>query len=211
LNRINEDFIEKEINAFPQFEIEQDQKEKMLQEIFSNQVNRSDRYQGVLSKYKYVMALAATFLISLTLVFGWVNNRNAEQLFGETKILTDIDVSIQKLRNLSIPYIYDKSNLDTDIKVKDYLSKYYGNPALNEVFLTWKQLREQDGDITEEEIENTKLNIIFTTNPQNADFLIEKTSVNTVSVTWKDEMTGATKKVVCKLEGERWLISEIKQ
>jgi hypothetical protein len=209
LNHINEETIVKELNEFPQFTIDVGQKEKMLREVISGRGNLS-KSRSLFSVAKYVAALAATILLSFAMITGWVGNQNAAKLNTEKKIINDVGISLEKLRIITIPYLYENSKLKTDEQVKKLLGNYYQNPALAEIFLTWQEARMDDGTISEQEIENSKLKIIFGDNPQSSETSIEKTGRDKVTVTRMEKKTGSIFTLECNLEGNRWMISEIK-
>jgi hypothetical protein len=157
------------------------------------------------------VAYAATLLLTFSLIFGYLSYQRAS-LFKYQKIENDISVSIEKVRVLFDKNRSNTSGVDSPKEVNELLSRYFSSYALADMVDAVALLK--DKEIKSEEAYNKliagKPVEITMTNIIKADGIsVEKLSKQEISVSWYDEILSKNVSVKCKIEDEKWIITNI--
>ncbi|MDQ0270961.1 hypothetical protein [Cytobacillus purgationiresistens] len=201
-------------NGFPKFEVDPDKNEEILNSILHyekdsiNHPKTQNKKWHSITKTSNIVLLAACFLIIFGALFGMIYYQSAS-LYKEDKILSDINVAIEKPRILLIPHYFEKSGIKDQKDAYLLLENYYSGSALNEIKEFW-EVNNTKEVVYEKDIEGTIVEFSMGALNDAEDIRVEKIQNNNRRINYYDVHLKKEITLDCELVAKKWLIYAIR-
>ncbi|MBT2687783.1 hypothetical protein J7I93_06300 [Bacillus sp. ISL-47] len=206
--------FEKEFNLdskFPRFNLSNNKKEKMLNEIIRFSGKRTLKKKKTLGdlnrKTANLIAFAASFFLMFGLLFGLLSYQSAS-LYKDEKVISDISVGMEKAAILIIPDTFERSGIKTSKEAYELLNNYYSGSALGEVLSSWEVLHKKNINY-EKDIEGKKIEFAMGSLKEAEEVVIEHLERKKIKVSWYDTIINKKVTLKCNLVDKRWIIDSI--
>ncbi|MEC1155531.1 hypothetical protein [Cytobacillus horneckiae] len=211
--------FEKEFNLdkkFPRFKINSEKKQELLNNLLEQEeeitikTKKKNNLLNFTKKTSNIVILAATFLLMFGALFGIMTYQSANAaLYDDDKIINDVNIGIEKSRNIFIPQFLEQSGIETKKDAEKLLSNYFSGNALTEMINAWES--NLDTNLSSPaDLEGSVAEISMGSLNNSKNIKINELENKNRSVSYYDINIDKNIKLECELINKKWVIYDIK-